>query len=231
MVTLAVTAFPRRGPPADVRPPAGAQPGAAPAPAVALPDAGPPRDGGEASGPVPAPHPSTQPRRAPPQHPAPATAPPVPLVVHVRPYAQRALLDGVEIARDEQLVTVAVPPGRHELRIEHACCAPFVRELTAEDAAAAGELRVPLEPRPARLRVDGDPATRIFVNGIDAGTAGDSQHAPIAVPVPPGGASPYEGVAHVRLELVGAPPTEVTVRIRAGESFTVAAPQPGSSGG
>jgi serine/threonine-protein kinase len=155
----------------------------------------------------------------------------VPLVIHVRPYAQRALLDGVEIARDQQLVNVAVPAGRHELRVEHACCAPFVRELTREDAEAAGELRVPLEPRPARLRVDGDPSTRIYVDGVDAGTAGDSQRTAIAVPVPAGGASPYEGVAHIRLELPGAPATEVTVRIRAGESFTVAAPQPGSTGG
>jgi serine/threonine-protein kinase len=154
----------------------------------------------------------------------------VPLVVHVRPYAQRALLDGIELARDQQLVRLSVPPGRHELRIEHACCAPFVRELTAEDAAAAGELRIPLEPRPARLRVDGDPSTRIFVDGVDAGTAGDSQRAPVAVPVPPGGASPYEGVTHVRLELPGAPSTDVTVRIRAGESFTVAAPQSSTGG-
>jgi serine/threonine-protein kinase len=154
----------------------------------------------------------------------------VPLVVHVRPYAQRALLDGVVIARDEQFVRVPLLPGRHELRIEHACCAPFVREITAADAAEAGELRVPLEPRPARLRVEGDPETRVFVEGLPAGTAGDSQRAAIAVPVPPGGASPYEGTAHVRLEVTGAAPSEVSVKIRAGESFTVAAPQPGAAG-
>jgi hypothetical protein len=81
------------------------------------------------------------------------------------------------------------------------------------------------------MHVDGEPTTRVFVDGVDAGTAGESQRTPIAVPVPPGGASPYEGVIRVRLELPGAPATEVTVRIRAGESFTVAAPQSGSSGG
>jgi serine/threonine-protein kinase len=143
----------------------------------------------------------------------------------VRPYAQRALLDGVEVARDEQLVAVPIPPGQHELRVEHACCATFVRQITQEDAAATGELRVPLEPRPARLRVDGDPTTTVFVDGQPAGSAGDSQRSPILVPVPPGGASAYEGIAHVRLELAGAVPTEVSVRVRAGESFTVAAPQ------
>jgi serine/threonine-protein kinase len=143
----------------------------------------------------------------------------------VRPYAQRALLDGVEIARDEQLVAVPVPPGEHELRIEHPCCAPFVRQLTQSDAAATGELRVPLEPRPARLRVDGEPTTMVFVEGQPAGTAGDSQRVAIDVPVPPGGASPYEGTVHVRMERAGVAPTEVSVRIRAGESLTVAAPQ------
>ena len=200
-----------------------------PAPSPVTPAPGP-----DLSAPAEVPHHSAAPPH-PSRHPAPATpaspAPPVPLVVHVRPYAQRALLDGVEIARDQQLVNVAVTPGRHELRIEHACCSPFVRQLTAEDAAAAGEMRVPLEPRPARLHVDGDPTTRVFVDGVDAGTAGDSQRTPIAVPVPAGGASPYEGVVRVRLELPGTPPTEMTVRIRAGESFTVAAPQPGSTGG
>ena len=64
----------------------------------------------------------------------------------------------------------------------------------------------------------------MFVNGEPAGTAGDSQRAPIPVPVPSSGASPYEGTSRVRLELAGAPPSEVQVTIRAGESFTVAAP-------
>jgi serine/threonine-protein kinase len=171
----------------------------------------------------PAPHAAAQP------HPAPAAPaePPAALVVHVRPYAQRALLDGFEVARDEQLVRLTIPPGSHLLRIEHACCAPFVREITAIDAAAIGELRAALEPRPARLRVDGDPATKVYVDGQSLGTAGDSQRVSLRVPVPAGGASPYEGVAHVRLELAGAV-SEVSVKIRAGESFTVAAPQPGA---
>jgi serine/threonine-protein kinase len=151
--------------------------------------------------------------------------------VHVRPYAQRALLDGVEVSRDEQVVRLAIAPGKpHELRIEHVCCAPFVRAITAEEAAAARELRVPLEPRPARLRVDGDPETRIFVEGRPAGTAGDSQRAPIPVPVPAGSASPYEGTTRIRLELAGAPPSDLQVRVRAGESVAVPGPQAGSAG-
>jgi len=155
-------------------------------------------------------------------------APTSALSVHVRPYAQRAFLDGIEISRDEQVVHVSVGPGRHKLRIEHACCTPFVRDITSEEAAAAPELRVPLEPRPARLRVDGDPATRVFVEGVAAGTAGDSQRSPILVPVPAGGANPYEGTSLIRLESAGAPPSYLRLKIRAGESVTVAGPQPGA---
>jgi serine/threonine-protein kinase len=152
--------------------------------------------------------------------------PATPLAVHVRPYAQRALLDGVEIARGEQLVRFALAPGRpHVLQIEHACCVPFVRELTADDAQrAGGELRVPLEPRPARLRVDGDPATRVLVEGKLLGTAGASQRAPLAVPVPAGGETPYEAPARVTLEAPGAPRREVRVTLRAGAETIVPGP-------
>jgi serine/threonine-protein kinase len=156
---------------------------------------------------------------------------PAPLDIHVRPYAQRALLDGVEVARDEQVVRLAIAPGGlHEIRIEHACCAPFVRSISSEEAAAVGELRVPLEPRPARLRVDGDPATRVFVEGRPAGTAGDSQRTPIAVPVPAGGENPYEGTTRIRLELAGAATSDLLVKVRAGEAFAVPAPLAGSGG-
>jgi serine/threonine-protein kinase len=154
-----------------------------------------------------------------------------PLSIHVRPYAQRAFLDGVEVSRDQQVVQVAIAPGKaHELRIEHVCCAPFVRAITAEEAAAAGELRVPLEPRPARLRVDGDPAIRVFVEGRPAGTAGQSQRSPIPVPVPAGGASAYEGTARIRLELAGVPASDLQVKVRAGESVAVPGPWSGSDG-
>jgi serine/threonine-protein kinase len=205
----AEAAAPTPGPAAAAHAPAPGGPGEAP-PAVPAPR-------------TPAPHATSA------VHPAPAAPqePSAALVIHVRPYAQRALLDGVEVARDEQLVRVTVPPGAHQLRIEHACCAPFVRDLTAADAAAVGELRAALEPRPARLRVDGDPATKVFVDGQAVGTAGASQRAPVAVPVPAGGPSPYEGTAHVRLELDGVV-SEVNVKIRAGESFTIAAPLPGA---
>jgi serine/threonine-protein kinase len=142
--------------------------------------------------------------------------------VHVRPYAQRALLDGVEIAHDETVVRLSITPGKpHQLRIEHECCAPFVREITAKQAADAGELRVPLVPRPARLRVDGDPATRVYVEGVPVGTAGESQRSPILVRVPAGG---YVGTARVRLELPGAPVTDMQLELRAGEPHTVPGP-------
>jgi serine/threonine-protein kinase len=184
--------------------------------------------------------PAAEPAAAPPsvsggaaaRRPAPAPAPrrddpaAAPLAVYVRPYAHRALLDGVEVSRDEQVVRVAIAAGGpHELRIEHGCCAPFVRTITTEEAAAVGELRVSLEPRPARLRVEGDPATRVFVEDRPAGTAGSSQRAPIPVPVPPGGANPYEGTARIRLELAGMV-SDLELHVRAGDSLTVAAPRP-----
>jgi serine/threonine-protein kinase len=148
----------------------------------------------------------------------------------VRPYAQRALLDGVEIARGEQVVRYAIAPGKpHVIQIEHACCEPFVRQITSDEAARAGELRVPLEPRPARLRVDGDPATRVSVGGRSLGTAGESQRAPLPVPVPPGGENPYEGTARVVLELAGTPAREVRVTLRAGAETIV--PGPGADAG
>ena len=226
-LALATTAALRR----DATPDA-AQTMAAPQPPAAAspPAASPPPFPAVAAAPAPAPAPGSVRPAAHAhvgEHPGSRAAP---LAIHVRPYAQRALLDGVEVSRDEQVVRVAIPPGRHELRIEHACCAPFVREITAAEAAAAGELRVSLEPRPARLRVDGDPATRVFLDGKPSGTAGESQRAAIPVFVPPGGASPYEGTSRVRLELAGVAPTEIQVNIRAGESYTVAGPQAGSAG-
>jgi serine/threonine-protein kinase len=147
----------------------------------------------------------------------------VQLAVHVRPYAHRAVLDGVEIARDEQVVTFELAPGKpHVVQIEHPCCNPFVRRIEAEEAASLGELRVPLEPRPARLRVDGDPAVRIFVDGRLAGTAGDSQRASLAVEVPAGGESPYEASARIVLERPGGGTREVPVKLRAGGELVIA---------
>ena len=147
---------------------------------------------------------------------------PVALAVHVRPYAHRAVLDGVEVAHDEQVVRFALGPGSHVIQLEHPCCAPFVREITAEEAAGLGELRVPLQPRPARLRVEGDPAARVLVDGKLLGTAGDSQRSPFSIPVPAGGETPYEGGARIVLELPGGGAREVSVRLRAGGEVVVA---------
>jgi serine/threonine-protein kinase len=217
--------------PAPARPPAlpAARPGgetaAAPVPVPVVVE--PPGDPAESSSSLvpPAPADPVAPPPSPPPTPARPAAAPATLSVHVRPYAQRALLDGVEVARGEQVVRFALAAGKsHVIQIEHACCAPFVRRITAEEAARAGELRVPLEPRPARLRVDGDPATRISVNGRMLGTAGESQRAPLAVAVPAGGETPYEAAARVGLELPGAPRREVRVTLRAGVETIVPGP-------
>ncbi len=147
------------------------------------------------------------------------------LSVYVRPYAQRALLDGVEVARGQQQVQFALAPGAHVIQIEHACCVPFVKQITAEEASRQPELRIPLEPRPARLRVEGEPATRVFVDGKPLGTAGESQRTPFAVPLPADGENPYEAAARIGLELEGGASREIQVRLRAGGEVTVAAPE------
>ena len=222
------TLWPVPSPPAA--PPAGgdAAPGPAspaPAPTPAAEPAPPPA----APGPPP-PRPARTPAN--PARPAPAgparagsAAPAVDLVVHVRPYAQRALLDGVEVASGSQAVTFTLAgEGPHVIQLEHACCATFTRSITAGEAAALVELRVPLEPRPARLRVEGDPAARVLEEGKPVGTAGDSQRAPLLVPVPPGGDSPYEGTVRIGLEAPGTPARTVQVKLRAGAEVVVAAP-------
>ena len=155
----------------------------------------------------------------------PPTAPSVELLVHVRPYAQRALLDGVEIASGDQLVRFLLTSDRlHTIRLEHACCAPFQREISAGEAAAQGELRVPLEPKPARLRVEGAPSTRILVDGQLVGTAGDSQRAPLPVPIPAGGETPYEANGSIVLVPPTGPTRNVVVRLRAGAELVIASP-------
>ena len=156
-----------------------------------------------------------------------ASAPgkPAVLAVHVTPYAQRALLDGVEVARGEGRVTFSLTPGEpHRIQIEHVCCFPFVKEVAAGEVVPA-ELKERLRPRPARLRVEGDPRARVFVEGRPVGTAGESQHVPLEVPVPASGGSPYDAPADLRLELAGTPPVRATIRLRAGADVTFAAPR------
>ena len=83
---------------------------------------------------------------------------------------------------------------------------------------------MPLEPRPARLRVEGNPATRILLEGRLVGTAGDSQRASLPVTVPGGGETPYEANGRIVLEPPSGPPRTVVVRLRAGGELVVAEP-------
>jgi serine/threonine-protein kinase len=233
-VVAVVALLPERPPPAASRAapavsapsPVPPEPHAAPAPEAsaegeATPEAATQDDGTQDARPAPPPAATTASTTGPPR----PGARPAALAVHVRPYAERALLDGVEVARGEQVVQFALAPGKpHVIRIEHACCAPFVREITADEAARAGELRVPLEPRPARLRVEGDPATRVSVDGRPVGSAGASQRAPLAVPVPAGGDTPYEARAQVLLEHASGQRREVRVTLRAGAETIVPDP-------
>ena len=158
--------------------------------------------------------------------PAVASAAATTVQVLVRPYAQRALLDGLEIASGVQQVTFTLNPGQpHRLQIEHACCAPFVREFAADERLPPTlELRVPLQPRPARLRVEAVPQARVFVDGAFVGTAGESQRDPLAIALPGTGPSPYEAQSEVRIEQPGRRPHVTTARFRAGADLTVVAP-------
>jgi eukaryotic-like serine/threonine-protein kinase len=116
-------------------------------------------------------------------------------------------------------------PGPHVIQIEHACCVPYVKQVTADEAARQGEIRIPLEARPARLRVEGDPATRVYVEGRLLGTAGESQRASFSVPVPDGGESPYEASAQIVMQPPGGGVArQVAIRLRAGAEFVVAGP-------
>jgi len=204
-------------PPLSAPPPTPPPAAAAVGPRAALP---------AAPAPVPPPARSGAAAREPPvvarSDPAPSPAP-VTLSIHVSPYAQRALLDGVEVARGEGQVTFSLLPGvRHRIQIEHACCFPFVKDFAADEAIPA-ELKERLRPRPARLRVEGDPKALVYVEGKLVGTAGDSQRSPLPVPVPVGGESPYEAPAQLRLESDGRAPVLATVRLRAGVDVTFAA--------
>jgi serine/threonine-protein kinase len=217
------------------RPVVGAEPSASPAPEVratsgegavpAPPSAVPPRPAIPTAPPV-----SASNGRPPPDSPSPAqpVRKPVattPLAVHVRPYAQRALLDGVEVAAGQQRIVFALPPGSHRIRVEHPCCEPYERDVVAAEAEGLGELKVPLTPRPASLLVTGNPATLVFLDGKLLGTAGDSQREPFRVRVPADSPSPYEGESDLRLEAPGRRAASATVRIRAGQEITVPAVQ------
>jgi serine/threonine-protein kinase len=183
-----------------------------------------------AATPTPAPRPTSIANSAsPPARVVPgASAQPAVVSVHVSPYAQRALLDGVEVARGEGRVTFTLAPDApHRIRIEHACCFPFVKDFAAGEAVPQPlELKERLKPRPARLRVEGDPQARVYVEGKLAGSAGESQRAPLQVPVPTTGDSPYDAQAELRLERDGHPSVRTTLRLRAGADVTFAAPQP-----
>jgi serine/threonine-protein kinase len=144
----------------------------------------------------------------------------------VRPYAERALLDGVEVARGQQRLDLELEPGiAHVLRVEHVCCTPFTTTIPApRPGQKIAPLKVPLEARPALLRVEGEPEAVVFLDGNPLGKAGDSASAPFAIPVPSSGERPYEAEGDLRLERKGAQPYTTRIRLRAGKEVTVAAP-------
>jgi serine/threonine-protein kinase len=171
--------------------------------------------------------PPVAPPPSPAEPPEAGAGPPATLAVLVRPYAQRALLDGVEVASGAQRVVFTLTPGRpHRVQIEHACCEPFVREFPATPALPpTSELRVPLTPRPARLRVEAEADARVLVDGRIVGTAGESLREPLAVAVPANGSTPYEGAAELRIEAPGRPAHVTTAKLRAGAELNVVVPR------
>jgi serine/threonine-protein kinase len=225
-------------PVARTAPPAGPVTAAPEAPAVAPaePRSEPPAPAGSRPEPAtPPPAPAAQPATRAATAASPASTSPSPgatpaagstVSVLVRPYAQRALLDGVEVASGAQQVVFTLAPGRaHRIQIEHPCCEPFVREFGRDEPLPPTvDLRVPLQPRPARLRVEAEPQARVLVDGRPIGTAGQSQRQPFAVAVPANGPTPYEGTAIIRIEAPGRPAHVTQARLRAGAELNVVAP-------
>ena len=130
----------------------------------------------------------------------------------------------MEIARETQRVVFTILPGRaHLIQIEHPCCRPYTRRIDSAEASHNPELRVPLQPKPAMLRVEGDPATQVYLGQQLLGTAGDSQRSAFPISVPPG-ENPYEGQVEFRLVLPDKGKIDMATRIRAGQEVVVAAP-------
>ncbi len=149
---------------------------------------------------------------------------PVPFTVHVRPYAQRALLDGVEVATDEQRVVFSLGPGAHRLRIEHPCCEPFEREIDAGDPRrASGSSRSRWSLGPPASASPATPPPASSSTGGSSGRPPTRSASPSGFASPPTGANPYEGEVNLRLEAPGRRPAGATVRVRAGQEITVPA--------
>lgn len=156
--------------------------------------------------------------------PAPPAAP-ARVTVHVKPYARRATLDGVELKETGAVLHVELVPGKpHRLDLEHPCCAVHTETLpAAEPGAMLPDRRVVLDPKPALLRVDGDEAIRIFIDDKEVGTAGESRRKPISVPIPANGPTPHEGSVTLRLELAGHLPKIRSLTLRAGAETSIPA--------
>jgi serine/threonine-protein kinase len=71
--------------------------------------------------------------------------------------------------------------------------------------------------------VESEPSALVYVNGRLLGTAGASQRAPLEIPLPTTGESPYEATASLRLEFEDRPPVRARLRLRAGTDLTFAA--------
>ena len=96
--------------------------------------------------------------------------------------------------------------------------------MDAVSAERLGELKVPLTPRAASLRIAGDPATRVYVGGKLLGTAGGVPEGALPGSRPARRAEPLRGreSSSCSRRPAGAPPS-ATVRVRAGQEISVPA--------
>jgi serine/threonine-protein kinase len=182
-------------------------------------DAGAPAPAADA-GPAARPHPGFHL----PQHPLVAKAQPLGTVrVVPRPYAD-ITIDNVKVKKDALEHVAELPAGPHTILLEHAHCVPETVKVDIPAGGQAPDVRVRLRPQPARLKVDAASDVGVLVDGKLMGTAGMSQQNPfmIAMPQDTSGQFAYHTDVKVTLTKPGFHDAEVSQRLDAGETATVA---------
>jgi len=133
----------------------------------------------------------------------------------VRPYAARALLDGVEVARRRRVVfrMGRAPVGSGSSAYVRA----FERTVNPYGPRIWPELKVPLDPPRRSCGSPANPATSVWLADCSARRASRSA----TIIMPGDGDNPYEGVLDLRLEPPGRPAVNAPVRVRAGQEIVV----------
>ena len=203
-----------------------AQPGPAAAAPAVQPEGRPvaePAVGASATAPV-----ALAPARVPvdPSRPAPARKGPAPVsfTVHVRPYAQRALLDGVEVAARRATGGLLAHAGRRTASASStpAASRTIARSTPPRRSGSASSRSPWCRARRPCASAGSRPPASTWTEGSWV-RPGDSQREPFRIRMPSDGPNPYEGEVGLRLEAPGGRAASATVRVRAGQEISVPA--------